>query len=316
MEDVVNSVAEEVHTLWLTNAKLDCFPDNIENRIVEVHRKALDSLIDNVFQRLPITKVRNLLLAICALAVSRRLDGDSGLVFAGFGGKEFLPVVQSYSVDAIVCAHLKRRYQPSLSNDVNQSGIASIIPFAQAEIVYRFIQGIDPEYRTEYANFFKELITSEYPQKLADKFRGRLEDSEIRDLQAELIRIGRDVSTRFNTQWSTWEHRKFVSPVLDIVGDLPKDELAAMAESLVNLTSFKRRITAETETVGGPIDVAVISKGDGFIWIKRKHYFDKELNPAFFANYYWKETEDGRTNGNGRSSELRQARRKSKNRKS
>ncbi len=42
----------------------------------------------------------------------------------------------------------------------------------------------------------------------------------------------------------------------------------------------------DAETVGGPIDVAVISKGDGFIWIKRKHYFSPELNPQFFANYY------------------------------
>ena len=42
----------------------------------------------------------------------------------------------------------------------------------------------------------------------------------------------------------------------------------------------------EEETVGGPIDVAVISKGDGFIWIKRKHYFQRELNQQFFANYY------------------------------
>jgi hypothetical protein len=70
---------------------------------------------------------------------------------------------------------------------------------------------------------------------------------------------------------------------------LPKDELAAMAESLVNLTSFKRKVTMESETVGGPIDVAVISKGDGFIWIKRKHYFKAELNPQFFANYYRKD---------------------------
>jgi len=45
----------------------------------------------------------------------------------------------------------------------------------------------------------------------------------------------------------------------------------------------------EAETVGGPIDVAVISKGDGFIWINRKHYFARELNPPFFANYYRKE---------------------------
>src|ERR1022692_518481 len=71
-----------------------------------------------------------------------------------------------------------------------------------------------------------------------------------------------------------------------------KDELAAMAESLVNLTSFKRRITAEAETVGGPIDVAVISKGDGFVWIRRKHYFDRNLNPGFFANYYRRNDDD------------------------
>ena len=37
--------------------------------------------------------------------------------------------------------------------------------------------------------------------------------------------------------------------------------------------------------VGGPIDVAVISKGDGFVWIKRKHYFKAELNLHFLDNY-------------------------------
>ncbi len=59
-----------------------------------------------------------------------------------------------------------------------------------------------------------------------------------------------------------------------------------MAESLVTITSLKRKFTLEAETVGGPIDVAVISKGDGFIWIKRKHYFEASSNPQFFANYY------------------------------
>lgn len=40
------------------------------------------------------------------------------------------------------------------------------------------------------------------------------------------------------------------------------------------------------ETVGGPVDVAVISKGDGFVWINRKHYFKPELNTQFFNNYF------------------------------
>jgi hypothetical protein len=34
--------------------------------------------------------------------------------------------------------------------------------------------------------------------------------------------------------------------------------------------------------VGGSVDVAVISKKDGFIWIKRKHYFQPDKNYHFF----------------------------------
>ncbi len=44
-----------------------------------------------------------------------------------------------------------------------------------------------------------------------------------------------------------------------------------MAEALVNLTAFRARMSVEEiETVGGPIDVAVISKGEGFVWVKHK----------------------------------------------
>jgi hypothetical protein len=70
---------------------------------------------------------------------------------------------------------------------------------------------------------------------------------------------------------------------------LPKDELAAMAEALVNLTVFKHKVSMSAETVGGPIDVAVITKGDGLVWIKRKHYFSAELNHHFMINYYSKD---------------------------
>ena len=58
-----------------------------------------------------------------------------------------------------------------------------------------------------------------------------------------------------------------------------------MAETFVNLTSFKRRVTQDTESVGGPVDVAIITKGDGFVWMKRKHYFDAKLNPHYFKHH-------------------------------
>jgi hypothetical protein len=65
---------------------------------------------------------------------------------------------------------------------------------------------------------------------------------------------------------------------------LPKNELAEMADSLVNLTCLRKRFSTDEETVGGPVDVAVISKGDGMIWIRRKNYFDPNDNYRFLNN--------------------------------
>ena len=81
--------------------------------------------------------------------------------------------------------------------------------------------------------------------------------------------------------------KNYTDPLINAVASLSKEDLAEMSESLIYLTSLKRRITFAEENVGGPVDVAIISKGDGFIWIKRKQYFKPELNQNFF-NYYFK----------------------------
>jgi hypothetical protein len=67
----------------------------------------------------------------------------------------------------------------------------------------------------------------------------------------------------------------------DMVEFMPKPEMAKMAEALVNLTSIKRRVSRGMETVGGPIDVAIISQSEGFIWVRRKHYFPSDLNVRY-----------------------------------
>ena len=70
--------------------------------------------------------------------------------------------------------------------------------------------------------------------------------------------------------------------VKSAISVMPKEELGNMCESLIHITSLKRKVSDEIETVGGEIDVALITKGDGFVWIKRKHYFDPKLNHHFF----------------------------------
>jgi hypothetical protein len=113
-----------------------------------------------------------------------------------------------------------------------------------------------------------------------------LSATKRKELAAKLNGASQNLLQEFDKEFGRFQRETLIDPVVATVAVLPKDELAAMAESLVNLTSFKRKFSMDAETVGGPIDVAVISKGDGFVWIKRKHYFTKDLNPQFLTNYY------------------------------
>jgi hypothetical protein len=60
---------------------------------------------------------------------------------------------------------------------------------------------------------------------------------------------------------------------------MPFGDAIDLAEFLVDLTVKFSRFIPGAPTVGGAIEVAAISKHEGFKWIKRKHYFNSELNP-------------------------------------
>ena len=68
--------------------------------------------------------------------------------------------------------------------------------------------------------------------------------------------------------------------------------------------SSNRCLWIAKRSAAGPVDVAVISKGDGFIWINRKHYFRKELNDHYFRNYQ-DDDEDKAGDDQGRRAERR-----------
>lgn len=170
------------------------------------------------------------------------------------------------------------------SASISYDQTALIIPFAQREMVDTFVSGIDPFFKAVLDGYLAQLFKVIYPGLISENIHAS--DNEKGILKKKLEEAGKKILDDFQKKLEGYSKEKHVDPILNIVAVLPKDELAAMAESFINLTSLKRKITIETETVGGPIDVAVISKGDGFVWIKRKHYFKPELNPQFLSNYF------------------------------
>lgn len=60
---------------------------------------------------------------------------------------------------------------------------------------------------------------------------------------------------------------------------MPLQDAIDLAEFLVDLTIKYSRFAPGAPVVGGPIEVAAISKHEHFKWIRRKHYFTRQFNP-------------------------------------
>lgn len=63
-----------------------------------------------------------------------------------------------------------------------------------------------------------------------------------------------------------------------IIPPMPIQDAIDLSAFLVDLTARYVRFIPGAPVVGGPIEIAAITKHEGFKWIKRKHYFTTELN--------------------------------------
>jgi len=262
--------------------------DGMSTRINELiklkYKKDIAAVRQKVFENIPVSKTSEHLITdiVVHLLTSERLRERgqvSGIVVAGFGEKEHFPSLIETMVYGMAAGHLLRLKPHQVS--ITDSGQAIVVPLAQREMVYTFMHGIDPDFKDQVERTTKELFDQMADiilQQVKSKYAvfGKALQAKVRTALDKLI-------PNLYHEWDKTRVEKYSDPVMENVASLPKDELGAMAESLVNLTKFKRRISRERETVGGPIDVAVITKGDGFVWMKRKHYFDAELNPRFIA---------------------------------
>ena len=248
--------------------------------IVTEHRDMVDQLIDRSFQKFELTQFnRKALHKVFQLSItsSKLSNNYSGVVIAGFGENEMFPTLYCMETDGIVGGVLK--HSPPVVKDIDRAGLpAAIVSFAQREMVDRFMGGIDPDFLRYLKISFREQLYL-FGEGILNVFG----PTNAQNLQS-LRESANAKSSEFFELAEQFQETNFVGPIMSIVRHLPKEELGGMAEALVNLTSLKRRVSQDQETVGGPVDVAIISKGDGFIWMRRKHYFDPALNVHYINN--------------------------------
>jgi hypothetical protein len=270
----------EVFEATLKHAPTSEFVGGKAPKITAVRNAEIKSIIE---EQWPTTDAK---LTVRLVKMAKRLINlsvpsvnQTGMVIAGFGNKEKFPSLISFSIDGIIFDTLK--FSKTNFVDIDRDGDkARVIPFAQKEMVERFLYGLDSEIERRIALWCKDAIP-ELSNQIIESLVISPED------KANLLQ---DARTAEDTFINDLRNKRFEeirtssrSAIEGMVEFMPKPELARMAEALVNLTSLKRRVSRGMDTVGGPIDVAVISRTEGFIWVKRKHYFDADLNPRYIS---------------------------------
>jgi hypothetical protein len=231
---------------------------------------------DRWYEQVP----RDLLGELARLAIQGIYKEDftslqrSGLAFAGYGDKEFFPRMSVYRCSGMVLGKLLCASESEVV--ISQENASDLVPLAMSEMIGTFIWGIGDNGLNQIMSSFRAQASA-----LLEAIRGAgylqggvNTDSFVNDAAKKHLKelIGQ-------------LHESHRAPLQRVLGNLPFPEMTELAEALVFMESMKERVTTPTESVSGPIDVALISKGDGFIWIKRKHYFDPKLNPRFFSRH-------------------------------
>jgi len=230
---------------------------NVEGgKILSDYGALLDKLEWEFFgTHAPSREIRNALRTTVKLMYDKRWfhpHDRSWIAFVGIGEAEPFPVLLEYQVGSIVAGRL--RWAKTDQAEVNRANSAIVVPLAQRDAIDMFFRGIDPGLDAKLDDMLARSLYHGFAKKDRRYHRGKVEK-----IQKEFRRLlEQDIDERYK------------APLIASVDALPQQGLARIAEALVRLTAFRARISiGQKETVDGETNVAVVSKGEGFIWSKR-----------------------------------------------
>lgn len=216
-------------------------------------------------------------------------DTRTGLVICGFGGDDLFPSLHAVSIDGVLFDKLRFdvTHDVEITRDETPGDrakeLGTAISFAQTDVIDRLLRGGD-ERLVKGSERFVERSVGKGLAGVFDQLGWVLNDSSGAPVPVNEM-------TTFLSEKLPALYREYAARIGDeierefkqTISLMPKQELIELAEALVSITAVERKATRDAGTVGGPIDVALITRSEGFVWIKRKHYFSAELNPRYLS---------------------------------
>ena len=253
------------------------FGKYIEDKYIKIFSDLIKK--DSNLQWLTDVQIQNVCKKACELFNSDfDRSGFVGFAIAGYGEEEIYPQLTHLHICGVINKRLK--YSIIESVEISESNTASIAPLAQTDVMQTFLFGINDQFINDLA--------MEIPKQLDDCLNSIDENCFAEGKKNTVHTQLSNVTEKIIQHMAETAGNNYMRPIIQSVASLPIEELALLAESMINITSLRRKVAIDRNigTVGGPIDVSIISKGDGFIWLKRKHYFDGKYNPQYFYSHF------------------------------
>ncbi|MFQ5563420.1 MAG: hypothetical protein ACE5FO_07610 [Parvularculaceae bacterium] len=256
---------------------LVCFPQGMGEQIRRRYAREIEQLIESLvgalkseyptFSVSEATLERLREIAVFSVTKDAFFEHYTGVVFAGFGARDKFPSMRSYLASSVVLGILKRKQDRGV--DMSSDSAPVIQPFAQDRMIRTFLTGMDPYLRMfmfgETLKLSLNLVTdviSRAPNLTDAQRQALFQDYSENNLSFTLREFFKSIDS--------YQYAVHTRPIFRAVGALPKKELGETAASLIKLNSFQQKVMHSIETVGGPIDVALITRNGGLEWKKEK----------------------------------------------
>ena len=189
----------------------------------------------------------------------------SGVVISGFGTRDTFPSLVNMESDGLIAGRLAVSVRTE--SEITTDHPADVLPFAVRNVMISMVHGVDPHFLDYALTVFRDLIRLNGERVIRDLAP---DEAAANRMSAENATVSDDLIGHFLDYLRDYIRDMHLGPFASTLQGMPPDEMAWLAESLVHLTSVKMRMSLGPEGVGGPVDVAVITKREGFKWIKRK----------------------------------------------
>lgn len=207
----------------------------------------------------------------CLILLKHFCVNRCNVVFAGYGEKEIYPSIVTYTIESTINGKIKYELTENKTKKYSDSNGAQIIPFAMERVVNTFVSGIDNKFENHLKTHLK-FMTDAFIHNVEE----RLEEEKIdapnwESIKEIMQKEFKDFRKGFHSVVNEYKENNHIIPTKDIIISLPPKELGEMAERLIQLSAFSKLQRMDVE-VGGPVDVAVITK-EGFHWVKKKNLY-------------------------------------------